>query len=103
MAYRNDGVDLRRHGDGSLHVADMQAGEWLAYSIDVDAAGRYDLVLEGGDGRIAAALDGREVGTLAANGILPALELREGRRVLRLRAESSGFDLARIRFVRAAR
>jgi hypothetical protein len=45
--YRTDAVDLERTSDygGGYAVAWVAAGEWLEYSVDVAAAGIYDLVL----------------------------------------------------------
>jgi hypothetical protein len=44
-AYRNTGVDIVPSGDttGGYALAYIRAGEWLNYSVDVGAAGVYDL------------------------------------------------------------
>ena len=45
--YRNDGVDIYEDSNrkGQFYVGHIEDGEWLQYSIDVPAAGKYDLVL----------------------------------------------------------
>ena len=59
MTYRNDGVDLGKSDDGTLHVAGMQRGEWLKYTFDAGAGGSYRLALDGqGKGRVSLVLNG---------------------------------------------
>jgi hypothetical protein len=40
-AYRQDGVDLEAATEGGYDVGWVSAGEWLAYSVNVQAAGAY--------------------------------------------------------------
>src|SRR4029078_5427868 len=42
-AYRNDNVDIRATTDssGAYNVKSIRAGEWLAYTVNVAAAGTY--------------------------------------------------------------
>src|SRR3546814_2434102 len=39
--YRNDGVDIARDADGRPAVTDFVTGEWMRYSIEAPAAGRW--------------------------------------------------------------
>jgi endoglucanase len=41
-AYRNDGVDIARDANG-FHVFNIENGEWLQYTVDVQEAGSYRL------------------------------------------------------------
>jgi endoglucanase len=41
-AYRNDGVDITRDANG-FHVFNIENGEWLQYTVDVQEAGSYRL------------------------------------------------------------
>jgi hypothetical protein len=102
MAYRNDGVDLGRGQDGQLHVADLQAGEWLQYTFTVAAAGRYDLTLEThGAARVALVLNGDAQAPAQGSGVFRGLALQQGTNTLRVRAEGAGFDLKTLRFTPA--
>jgi len=40
-AYRQGGVDIQASSDGGYNVGWVSAGEWLAYSVNVQAAGSY--------------------------------------------------------------
>jgi hypothetical protein len=65
--YRADDVDIRPTTDASGHynVKSVRAGEWLAYSVNIAAAGTYALELRvassGGGGTVHLAVDGRDV------------------------------------------
>lgn len=45
--YRNDGVDIAIVGD-ARHVSDFKAGEWMQYSFEATAGGRYPLSIRAG-------------------------------------------------------
>lgn len=70
-AYRATDVDIEPTGDttGGFNIGWTRAGEWLAYTIDVGAAGAYTL-----EGRVAAMADGAsfhvEVGGVDVTGPL---------------------------------
>ena len=53
-AYRDEDVDIKPSGDGGYAVGWFNAGEWLAYTVDVTDAGTYAL-----QSRIGSALPGR--------------------------------------------
>jgi hypothetical protein len=63
-AYRSDDVDIRATTDtgGGYNVKSVRAGEWLAYTVTVGAAGTYSLDLRvassGGGGTVHLAVDG---------------------------------------------
>jgi hypothetical protein len=66
-AYRADDVDIRLTTDasGNHNIKSVRAGEWLAYSVDIAAAGAYALdfrfASSGGGGTVHLAVDGRDV------------------------------------------
>jgi hypothetical protein len=66
-AYRSDDVDIRATTDtgGGYNVKGVRAGEWLAYSINVAAAGTYAIDLRvassGGGGTVHVTVDGADV------------------------------------------
>lgn len=106
-AYRTDDVDIRVTSDasGSYNVKSVRAGEWLAYTVSVAAAGTYAIDFRiassgtGGTARIT--LDGADVSGAIA---LPAtggwnlwqtvrkdgVTLPAGTHVLRLTIEANG-------------
>ena len=53
-AYRDEDVDIKPSRDGGYAVGWLNAGEWLAYTVDVADAGIYDLRL-----RVGSAFPGR--------------------------------------------
>lgn len=66
-AYRSDDVDITATGDsaGSYNVKSVRAGEWLAYSVNVAAAGSYSLGFRvasaGTGGTVHVSIDGGAV------------------------------------------
>ncbi len=66
-AYRSDGVDIRKTTDtsGSYNLKSVRAGEWLAYSVNVAAAGTYTVDVRvassGGGGTAHLTLDGANI------------------------------------------
>lgn len=93
--YRNDGVDLVRAGD-EVRVAAMQRGEWLKYSIEVEAAGAYALTWRGGAGTLRNKINGDALAPVATNWPQRAMLLR-GRNTLVVEAVSGAPDLAALR------
>ena len=89
--YRNDGVDLARDATGQVYVSQMQAGEWLRYTIEADTGGSYALNLTASGGTLSMTLNGETVtpGTVT---------LDSGRNTLIVEAETSCIDLSAIRF-----
>jgi hypothetical protein len=65
--YRNDDVDIRRTTDtaGTYNVKSVRAGEWLAYTVSVAAAGTYAIDLRvassGTGGTVHVTVDGVNV------------------------------------------
>ncbi|MGO4774960.1 hypothetical protein AB4084_05475, partial [Lysobacter sp. 2RAB21] len=93
--YRNDGVDLVGGSDGP-RVAAMQDGEWLKYTIDVEAAGAYVLTLDGSPGVLRVKLNGDALSATSTNLPQPVMLLR-GRNTLVIEAVSGKPDLAALR------
>jgi regulation of enolase protein 1 (concanavalin A-like superfamily) len=96
-----EGVDLRATADagGGYRTASPKAGEWLEYTVDVAAAGLYDLAFRvatsGTGGRFHVEVDGQDVtGSLAvpntggydtfATVTKAGVQLAAGRHVLRV-------------------
>lgn len=101
MAYRNDGVDLARAADGSLHVSDLRPGEWLQYTVEVERAGRYRLRLDAqGEGRASLVVNGEALAAQSIDEASSAFDLQPGRNTVRLRAEAGAFDLLSLKIQR---
>ena len=66
QVYRNDGVDIFQDKDDLFFVGQTEAGEWLQYSVDVSAAGSYQLVFSGrGSGSFTVFVDGKPAGPVS--------------------------------------
>ena len=112
---RNDGVDIYARPDGATPfvVGDIQAGEWLRYSVTV-TPGTYALLIRhsGPGGRLRLSLNGKALAdaiTLPPTAgwyvyqtqVVPNLKIAaRGPAVLRLDFDTSGFNLSRITFTR---
>jgi len=116
---RAESVDLSRVGtteastsggvSGSAIVSYVQAGEWLAYDINVPVAGTYQFEIRSarapaGNGRIRLEVDGVDVSgplTIASTGAshrfqtfsFPGIALQAGPQQLRLSFEVSGMEV----------
>ena len=97
-------------GDGSYYVSHVDAGEWLEYTIDVAESGSYDLWVNVANGTndhpdpaLSIHVDREEV---ASQGVWPTngweefteirvgeIDLEAGEHILRLRAESGGWNV----------
>lgn len=105
--YRNDGVDIGK--DDSYYVTDIEAGEWLQYTIEVTQKGTYHIQLlvaaDHANGRATVLLDGKAV---AKDLTIPAgkwqtiggerVALSKGKHTIRVLAGAGGFNLKEIRF-----
>lgn len=91
--YRNDGVDIRRNRTGAgFYLSDMEEGEWLQYTIQVQEAGRYRIkLLENAvtPGKLGILLDGKRQGT--------TVQLSTGSHQLKISVDKSGAQLKSIR------
>lgn len=90
--YRNDGVEIARDGD-KFRVAAMQDGEWLRYTIDVEAAGAYTLTLPGKSGVTRAKVNGEVLAPVRLNKA-QTVSLQQGRNTLVIEAVSGAPDLS---------
>ncbi|MEO6316112.1 MAG: cellulase family glycosylhydrolase [Chitinophagaceae bacterium] len=114
--YRNDGVDIRKDSAlyESYYVSDIEAGEWLQYSIDNVVSGKYELVLtvaaDNDSGRIS-------IGTATNPWLLQKIWVPNsggmktwktfsagkitvaGKQVLRVYFKQGGFNLKSIQFI----
>ncbi|MBX0292956.1 carbohydrate-binding protein [Hymenobacter sp. HSC-4F20] len=114
--YRNDGVDIETNRDAvtnGYNVGWISTGEWLQYTVQVPAAGLYDVQV-----RIASASGGGQI-TLSSNGLpltrtitLPSsgswsawtsaeikdVYLAAGTNALRLHVLNGGFNLNYLQF-----
>lgn len=98
--YRSDGVDLVEDGDG-LRVAAMQTGEWLKYTIELEAGGDYALTWRGSAGTLRTTVNGVVLAPAPSNRPQSAALLR-GRNTVVVEAVSGQPDLAALRLQPAA-
>ena len=116
--YRNDGVDIYKD---SLHyeqyyISDIDAGEWLQYTVKAETPGTYDLNIYFGaiekKGIVDVFLNGK---VIAENMFLPAtggmktwkplvirnVKLSGKQDSIRVKAAYGGFNLKQLEFVKA--
>ncbi|RYY54452.1 MAG: carbohydrate-binding protein [Chitinophagaceae bacterium] len=116
--YRNDGVDIREEPakEGAYVVTDIEAGEWLQYTVEVPVRGEYRISLEtaatGDSGLVVLENVTRKSKT--AELIIPStgsekeykatqelvVTLDKGAQVLRIRIIRGGFNLRSIQLQR---
>ena len=79
-AYRNDAVDIQPTTDvgGGYNVGYVRAGEWLAYEVDIAAAGQYDITArvasaDSGTKTLHVTVDGLDVSGPISVGVLHVL------------------------------
>ena len=111
--YRNDGVDIYPDSAaaGSFYVGNIEDGEWLQYTINVDRKATYELRIVGaaaGDGgNITVLVDGKPLfanasvnptgrGTDWQSQSLGTVELEKGTHVIRIQANKGGFNLKQL-------
>lgn len=104
-----EGVDVQASSEGGSIVAWIEDGEWLRYTVDVKATGRYRLVVRhaGGEGDLRIEFDGRDVtGTLRTpstanwqdwSDFATEVRLKAGVQMMHVRC-SSGYNLRSLTF-----
>ncbi|MFL9482516.1 cellulase family glycosylhydrolase [Chitinophagaceae bacterium LWZ2-11] len=113
--YRNDGVDISGTGAEGYYVFNIEDGEWLQYTIDVEKAGNYTIVF-----KTASDKDGGKI-SFSANSekLINALDvpntkdlknwneikvkdiqLKKGINKFRVLADVGGFNFSSIQFVK---
>ena len=98
--YRNDGVDIYKDSTNVLYVGNIEDGEWLQYTVNVDRKGEYDLkIVAEASGNVSVLVDGKPVVENAAisssnwqTQSLGKLNLDKGKHVIKLRADKGGFN-----------
>jgi endoglucanase len=112
-AYRNDGVDIEKDADG-YHIFNIEDGEWLQYTVNVKRKGSYTLKFSIASNTAAGRISlSRDVAPVDVSLAVPntggeqawqivelkSVSLRAGVNVLRLTAETGGFNLKSIQFL----
>ncbi|WP_394330747.1 cellulase family glycosylhydrolase [Cesiribacter andamanensis] len=113
--YRNDGVDIALNEDGKgYHVAWIETGEWLQYTVTVDKPATYRLAIRVGTenpgGKLQLLVNDRPHGSAreipvpagpqqVGAVVYTALPLPAGTHRLRLVAEQGGFTLHSLQFL----
>jgi hypothetical protein len=115
--YRNDGVDISK--DSTLYnryfVSSIEDGEWLQYTVDVQKKGSYTIKLnvaaDNGSGKVSVSSGPRSLvkafpipDTGNAKKFMEIsienVALNSGQQSLRIYADTGGFNLSSVRFVR---
>lgn len=107
--YRNDGVDIGRSND-DWFVQDIEAGEWLQYTLDIPRKGTYNVQLrvaaDGAKGSVKVVVDGKagpsiSIPATGGNRQWQTIEagkvpLKKGKNIIRIQMEAGGFNLRSI-------
>jgi len=112
--YRNDGVDIARDSSrqDACYVSSFESGEWLQYTIAVKEKGSYTLKFElaaTAEGKLSLSVNGKAAAkgiTVPATGgltnfrqlELKNIKLDKGKQVLRVYADTGGFNFDSIQF-----
>jgi len=114
-AYRNDGVDIEKDADG-YHIFNIEDGEWLQYTVNVKKKGVYTLKFmiasNTANGKLSLSQDAAPGDVSFAvpdtggeqtwqTVELKTVGLKAGKNVLRLSAETGGFNLKSIQFLQS--
>lgn len=111
----DENVDIETTADagGGHNVGWTAAGEWIEYTVDVQAQGSYDLLLRvastGTSGRVRLLVDGAAVtetvsipntgGWQSWQTVTVPVELTAGEKVIRLAIDGGGFNLNYFEFI----
>lgn len=115
--YRNDGVDIARDSIRYevYNVNSIESGEWLQYTLNVKESGVYTLKLDLAAGNTDGKLSILVNGAAAAAGVsvpdtggpnnfqqleIKNIKLGKGKQVLRVLADTGGFNFSSIQFIR---
>jgi endoglucanase len=105
--YRNDAIDIRPSEAPGHYSVELDAGEWVQYTVEAAVAGDYSLSLSAlttSAGRPLIWVNGKSIagGTRTADGNwkLPAASLQRGVNQLRVGAEGASLQFTQIRFTR---
>ncbi|MCW3087453.1 MAG: glycosyl hydrolase family 5 [Sediminibacterium sp.] len=117
-AYRNDGVDIRAGKNSGYYIFNMEDGEWLDYSVDVERTGTYSVAFKIAPGTQAGTISLYSNGSvLVKEAPVPAsaetenwqlikmenIQLRKGPMKLRVLIDKGGFELESIQFMKQGR
>ncbi len=111
--YRSDDVDIKKDGNAYI-VGNCQSGEWMKYTVDVQADGEYELTVrvgEGGSsGKFSLTMDDKSIdytvnvektgswGTYAEQVQSKKFNLKKGTHVLKLTIDSDWIDIDWLKF-----
>lgn len=111
--YRSDDVDIKKDGSDYV-VGNCQSGEWMQYTVDVEADGEYELTVrvgEGGtNGKFTLTMDDKSIdytvnvantgewGTYAEQKQSKKFNLKKGTHVLKLSIDADWVDIDWLEF-----
>lgn len=115
--YRNDGVDIAKDSTKyeSYYVNNIESGEWLQYTVDVEKKGIYTIKLnvasDNTKGRISLASNGvfiaKEIKISGTGGLktfktieIKNIPLKEGKQSIKVLADTGYFNFNYLQFIR---
>jgi hypothetical protein len=121
-AYRNDGVDIQaqrlQNDQTDYYIFNIEDGEWLQYTINVAAAGKYTIaftVAAAGEGSMFSLLNNnrpvaQKISIINTGSLtnwkaieVKNISLQKGLNQLRIVADKGGFNFSQIQFIIATR
>lgn len=116
-AHRTDDVDVERSSEGVANIGWTAAGEWVEYTVDVTAAGAYDISARVASSRTNGGTFHIEFGGVDSTGSITVphtggwqnwttvsvknVHLNAGTQVMRVSMDSSGFNINSLEFAAA--
>nr|WP_294899459.1 cellulase family glycosylhydrolase [uncultured Pedobacter sp.] len=106
-SYRNDGVDIKINLAGEPYVFNIEDGEWLQYTLDVEKAGIYKISAKLSSAKPAGLtlINGTESATIAVKSApqefwlsLGKFNFKQGKNSIRLKAKVGGFEFYQLKF-----
>jgi hypothetical protein len=113
-AYRQDDVDIQPFKDGGFYICQIQAGEWLAYDVDVPVSGSYELDIRVSNTQSTTAALHLEVDGVNVTGTVvipitgpsqwttitqPGINITAGLHILKLAVDGGGFKLDQLQLM----
>lgn len=114
--YRNDGVDIAKDHAAyeAYYVNNIEAGEWLTYTFNLEKSGNYTLKLrvasDNDSGRISLVIDGKSVASASpvpnTGGMtefkfmeVKNISLKAGKQTIKVLADVGSFNFSQLQFV----
>ncbi|HTN19369.1 MAG TPA: cellulase family glycosylhydrolase [Pelobium sp.] len=106
-SYRNDGVDIKTNDIGEPYIFDIEDGEWLNYTLNVQEAGTYNVSAKLFSAKVATVtlINGTESTSTEIKAGLPEywvplgkFNFKQGKNSVKIKADVGGFNFYQLKF-----